>query len=155
MTLLLNWRVWVFIGVLGAILASGYEGYRLGKNSVQVQFDAYKIGVQNEVIKETQAANLKTAQLQSQVEKAQNDALQRQKTLQANIVSLNATNSSLRDTIASINTNLSSDSANALRGYIIAANAVIEASTTRYSSVAGKLDQCTSDLKTLSDAFPK
>jgi len=152
---MMDWRVWVVILWVGSALSAGFTGYNFGKHNVQVAFDDYKIGVQNEVIKETQAANLKTAKLQSQVEKAQNDALQRQKTLQANIVSLNATNSSLRDTIASINTNLSSDSANALRGYIIAANAVIEASTTRYSSVAGKLDQCTSDLKTLSDAFPK
>ena len=150
-----NWRIWVFIGLLGAIAGAGYEGYRSGKNTIQVQFDAYKIGVQDEVIKQSKIALAKQQDLQTQIEKAQNDAVQREKILQNNIISLTHTNDGLRDQLNTINSELSTATDNAVRNYAITANGIIAESTARYSEVAKQLDQCTNDLKTLSDAFPK
>ena len=52
MSLLLNWRIWLLVFLALGEVAFGWKMYKMGGNSVQVEFDTYK----NQQVLDTLAA---------------------------------------------------------------------------------------------------
>jgi hypothetical protein len=73
LALLLNWRVWAGLLFVATLITSGLEGFKLGKDSEQSAFDAYKNKVTQQALQQQQQAILKESQLESSTTKVTND----------------------------------------------------------------------------------
>ena len=114
MLALLNWRVWLAVGLALSFALIGAGGYSVGKKHVQAEWDAEK------VVQLAAAAHAETENRRIQSENdlkvinAQNAQAQRITALQADAVKSRAVVGGLRDTIRTANAELSSRTAAAV-----------------------------------------
>lgn len=107
MTLLLNWRVWVAIGMALAISLAGWKGYGLGKESVQGEFDKYKAEQVAQALKVDSENRAKEQGMQLSLENLTNAYIKNQKANSANAI---AANNSLRELQTTIDSPTGTDS---------------------------------------------
>jgi Protein of unknown function (DUF2514) len=64
MSLLLNWRIWLLVFLALGEIAFGWKMYKMGGNSVQVEFDTYKNQQALDTLAAEKAARVKEQSLQ-------------------------------------------------------------------------------------------
>ena len=155
MLMLLNWRVWLAVGLALSLALMGAGGYQVGKKHVQAQWDAEK------VVQLAAAAHAETENRRIETENAtkvinaQNAQAQRITALQADAVKSRAVVGGLRDTIRTANAELSSRTAAAVRQYATTASELLAECSDRYSALAAKADGHASDALMLQQAWSK
>ena len=120
----------------------------IGRAEVQARWDAQKAA-------DVQAAAAKKQEDDKRSMEANNAATLRDQQLQALASALTNTSSSLRDTIAAKRAGLGAASADANRATADAALAVFGDCKERYGALAAVADRHVSDVKTLTDAWPR
>ncbi len=101
------------------------------------------------------AAQEKTALLATQLAEANSHAQEREQTIKALSAAAGAASGSLRDAVNTISRGVSTASIDALRQSTTALGALFNDCQGRYRGVAESADRHASDVKTLTDAWPK
>jgi DNA repair ATPase RecN len=99
MLALLNWRVWVAIGIATSIALAGWKGYDIGKQSVQAEFDIYRAEQVAQALKAEEVNRAKEQGMHTSLENLTNAYIKNQK---ANSASAVAAGNSLRDLQAAL-----------------------------------------------------
>jgi hypothetical protein len=102
-----------------------------------------------------QAARAKETLLTQQLNEAQNAAIQREKVIRDTSAAAAAASVSLHDTLTTIRSGVSSASADALSKSVVALTGILDNCQREYRGVAEVADRHASDVKTLTDAWPK
>lgn len=102
----------------------------------------------------SQEARKRELALQNKLQEAQNESRNREAALTAAADRARAELDGLRDELATLGDRLSSATADSLRKYARAANAVLAECTDRYSKLAQKADQHASDSLMLQQGWP-
>ena len=155
MIALLNWRIWLAIGLALTLALVGAGAYRAGKKHTQAEWDAEKV-VQ---LAAAAHAEIENRRIQSEndlkVINAQNAQTQRITALQADVVKSRAVVGGLRDTIRAANAELSSRTADAVRKYAVTASELLAECSDRYTDMAAKAQGHSSDSLMLQQAWSK
>ena len=102
-----------------------------------------------------QAVRQREQSLLTQIEKAENDAIQRENLLRVSIGLASGASDSLHSTLAHFSAgNLSNDTAASLINSATTLAAVLDSCQGRYTELAAIADRHASDVKTLTDAWP-
>lgn len=102
-----------------------------------------------------QAARAKETLLTQQLQEAQNAAIQREKVIRDTSAAAAAASVSLHDTLTTIRSGVSSQSTDALGKSIIALTGVLDNCQREYRDMAESADRHASDVKTLTEAWPR
>lgn len=159
MTALLDWRVWLALGLAAALAFGSFTLYRAGKavgiTQVQTKWDADKLR-QTQQLAAFNAENRRIEQRrQSIITEALNAAKKRETTNAAATAGLRAVNDGLRHDLADSRALLSSASSASLRKRVTALETVLEQCSRANEEVAGDAAGLASDLRLMLDAWPK
>ena len=102
-----------------------------------------------------QAARAKETLLTQQLNEAQNAAIQREKVIRDTSAAAAAASVSLHDTLTAVRGGVPSQSSDALSRSVVALTGVLDNCQREYRTVAEVADRHASDVKTLTDAWPK
>lgn len=141
---------------IGAIILG--IGYGIHKFLSYEQNLGYQKAVAEYTAKEleaTKAAREKETALTKQLQEAQNAAQIREQAIKSMSAAVNAASVSLRDTLNNISRGVPTATIAALRQSTTALSAVLVECQDNYRGMAEKADRHASDVKTLSDAWPK
>jgi hypothetical protein len=153
MTAWFNPARWLLLGALLSALVVGYTrlayhhraaGYALA----QAEYTAVALAAE-------QAARATEQALQAKIQKAQDDALARQKTLQAAAAAARSAADGLRLDLEALRHSLPGDSTGASPERASTAGVLLGECAGAYSELAGQADQHYSDTLTLRAAWPK
>lgn len=103
MSLLLNWRLWVLLAVLGVLAESHLTAYRHGKAKVRAEWDKEKAALIAQHDAEQAKARKREQEMQDATNKIAREAEQRNRDLAARVATANAAAASLRDEITALN----------------------------------------------------
>jgi hypothetical protein len=141
--------------VLAFIVAIYFVGLIAGREQVQDKWDRAKaIQTQAALTAET-AARIKEQSLMTQLAEAQNAATERETKLRADYAAAHATALGLRNTLADLRNGLPTASVAACRQTSATALDVFGECTATVERLAAAADGHASDVKTLTDAWPK
>lgn len=130
-------------------------GWSRGADSIQVRWEKAKaVQLQADIAAE-QAAREKERSMQQKLNEAQNAATEREKALRADYAAVHAAARGLRDTVATLRSQLSDASAEACRATADAALVIFGECADRYRAVAEAADGHASDVRTLNEAWPE
>ena len=153
MLMLLNWRVWLAVGLALTLALVGAGAYRAGKKHTQAAWDAEKV-VQLAAAAQEEAKNRRIqTENDLKVINAQKAQTQRIVALQADSVKSRAVVGGLRDTIRAANAELSSRTADAVRKYATTASELLAECSDRYTNMAAKAQGHFSDSLMLQQAW--
>lgn len=161
LTLLLNLlkSSWPYIAAFFGAVAVGFgmawqiQGLRL--DDLENEFSAYKNSVEQQAIEARRAAMDKEQFWRQEVENARINAQAREAALRRDVAAAQSAAGGLRNDLAAARTQLSAASVETCRSYAGTLDGVLAECSERYITVAGIADQCTSDLQTVSEAWPK
>lgn len=100
-------------------------------------------------------AGIRTAELTKQVEDARNDAVKREQDLRRSVAGARAAADGLRGELAAIRQSLPDLADDAVRQRADTLAEILGQCTARYAELGEKADRHASDVKTLSDSWPK
>ena len=141
--------------VLAFIVAIYFVGIIAGREQIQDKWDRAKaIQTQASLVAET-AARTKEQSLMNQLAEAQNAATERETKLRADYAAAHAAALGLRNTLASIRKGLPTASPDACRQTSATAIDLFGECTATVERLASAADGHASDVKTLTDAWPK
>lgn len=154
MLALLNWRIWLAIGLALTLAVVGAGGYRAGKKHTQAAWDAEKtVQLAAAAVAEVENRRLETKR-QTGVIDAQNAQVKRTALLLLDAAGSRAAVDSLRDTIRTATADLPSRPAAAASEYTASLGAVLSECSTAFADVAAKADGHASDSLMLQSAWP-
>jgi len=155
-TWLAPYKLMIEIAVFGALAAGVvYEGHVFLVHEQQIGYDkavAEFTQKENEALK---AAAEKTAALQKQLDEANQHAQIREQTIKSLAAAANTASGGLHDTIAAIGRSVPSASIDALRVAVTTFGTVLNDCQNTYRAMAEIADRHASDVKTLTEAWPK
>ena len=150
---------WLQLVLIAGGIAVGFgaawnlQGIRL--DSLEVEFGTYRLAVERQAVIARAEAIKQKEQWIKEKEDAEQRAAQREATLRAERDRALAGARGLRDDLAALRERLSTDTVEACQRYVGTLSDVLAECSDRYGAVAGVADQCVSDVKTLSEAWPK
>lgn len=152
MAALLNPRIWL-AALLAALLAfTHFSAYRAGKAVVRADFDAYKLAQDQAIQKAQEEARKVEQDRQKQAQEAIDASKKREAALRADAAGARTALDRLRNAIRA--TDMSSGPGNAVRGPTTANQLLLECGT-EAQRLAEAADQHASDVRTLTEAWPK
>jgi len=156
MMALLSPRVWVALALAAVLTFTHGLAYRDGKANVRAAWDAEKfiqLSQQKEADRENR--NIESARTNGVIA-AQNAAVVRNRSLQADAVGARSESQRLRDALetAAVALRLPGDTCSASIDYADAASVLLAQCGTAYTNLAGQADGHSNDAKTLSEAWP-
>ena len=155
MMALLNWRVWLAIGIALTLVLVGAGAYRAGKRNVQAKWNAEKV-VQVKAAADAEVENRRIeSKRQTGVIDAQNAQVKRTTILQADAASSRAVVDSLRDDIRTATASLPGRSASATGQYATTSSQLFLECSAAYSAVAATAQGHANDALMLEQAWPK
>lgn len=145
-----------------ALLSAGAAAIVASIATWQVQNWRYGEKIQEARAEQSEAARKAMEAMQREYQddiarkdKALNEATERAKKNMALARDLDANVDSLRSELDSARSEMPAKSCDAIRNYATALDDVFRASLTEYSGLAKTLDECTSNVKLMQDAWPK
>lgn len=140
----------------GAILLGlSYGFHRFCLHEQDIGYQKAQIEYQAQLLAATQAAKAKEEALTKQLQEAQNAATQREQTIRSLSAAAGAASNSLRSTLENISRGVPAATVDALRNSTSTLAAVLNECQDRYRGLAEKADRHASDVRTLTDAWPK
>ena len=141
-----------FLAVVGGLI---YGAHRFLEHEQDIGYQKAVAEYTAKALVAEQAARAKEILLTQQLQEAQNAAIQREQVIRNTSAAAAAASTSLHDTLATISHGVSSQSTDALSKSVIALTGVLDQCQREYRSVAESADRHASDVKTLTDAWPK
>ena len=157
MLALLSPRVWLALALAGVLAFTHLASYRSGKANVRADWDAEKV-VQLDNQKEADRENRKIDSARTNgVIAAQNAAVLRNRSLQADANSARSESGRLRDDLQTASTalRLPGNTCKASIDYADAASVLLAQCAATYTDVADKADKHAADALMLDEAWPK
>lgn len=151
--LALKYGLYAVAGMAGAWLAWQVQGFRL--DAVKSDYAQYQVMVGQQAAEARKAALNQRDQWAKEKEHAINDARAREVKLRADLGRAQSAAGGLRNDLAALRNRLPDAPAETGHRVVGALGDVLGECSERYNALAGVADQCTSDLKTLSDSWPK
>ena len=156
LSFLAPYKLLIEIAVVGALFTGAAYGVHrfleyerdIGRNEVRQEY-AVKLAEAKD------AAAKEQARLTKQLEDAQNAAVEREKVLRTTATAAATASASLRGTLDSIRAGVPTATVDALRNATVALTAVFGDCQDKYRGLAETADRHASDVKTLSDAWPR
>jgi signal transduction histidine kinase len=151
-----TYRLAVAVAVIVlACLAIFALGWSNGASRVQSRWDKASAVQQQAALVAEQAARTAEQAMNQKLQEAENAATEREKKLRADYAAVSSAAHGLRDTVAALRNQLSAATAEARRTTADAALAVLGECADRYRTVAEAADGHASDVRTLTEAWPR
>lgn len=143
----------IVFGALAAFTVASVHQFleherQMGRDEVQMRWD-------KQVAIDKDAAQKRERELQTQVDKAQENATNREQTIRTLAASSASTSNSLRDTIAALRNSLPTATADAARNAASAYGDILTECEGRRREVAEEAERLNSEKRLLIEAFPK
>jgi hypothetical protein len=155
MIYLLNWRIWVAIGIAAVLAYSHIAVYHAGQNNIQVEFDKYKLAVEEASKVSIEAARAKETEWNEKLNQERNDAAKRETAIHADVVRATSTVNSLRNELSDTKDRIAKAPVYSCPDAAAAIGELFAVCTERYIGLAEKADRHSSDVKTLIESWPK
>jgi hypothetical protein len=120
----------------------------IGRAEVQARWD-------EQVAKDNETARLETVRLEKQAEDAEKNGATREQTIRTLAAAAGSANLSLHDTLAAIRGSVPNATIDSLGKSVATLSTVLADCSGRYQGMAEIADRHASDVKTLSEAWPK
>lgn len=150
------YKLLIEIAIIGALIGGAFYGvHRFLQYEQQIGYDkrASEDAVLAAQIAESNRKEVE--RLSKQITEAQNAATQREQTIRTTAAAVNTASSGLRDATTAIINGLPTATNDAIRQSATALAIISNDCQGRYREVAEKADRHASDVKTLTDAWPK
>lgn len=146
------WRILILLAGGAIAFGGGWitNGWRLGQQIERIHAERAQADLSNAL-----AAGVQEAEWTKTVEDARNDATIREQAIRRDVVGARNAVDSLQRELADIQRSLPTLAAEACRERADTLAELFGQCTARYGEVAEKADRHASDVKTLSDAWPK
>lgn len=148
-------QVAAFVGAVGLGFMAAWQIQGLRLDEAENEFRAYVVEVEDAAAASKKAAIEQYALWLQEKEDALNAAKLREDILRRDVATAQSAARGLRDDLAALRERVSADTVEACQRYVGTLSDVLAECSERYSAVAGVADQCVSDVKTLSEAWPK
>ena len=152
MALLLSPRVWIALILAGFLAFTHFSAYRAGRAAVRADFDAFKVAQAQATQKAQEEARKVERDRQQQAQEAIDASKKREAVLRADATGARTALDRLRNAIRA--TDVPSGPGNAVRGPATSDQLLLECGT-EAQRLAEAADQHASDVKTLTEAWPK
>ena len=144
------------LALLALIAGLCFGAHRFLESEQKIGYDKAVAEYQAKAIVAEEAAKQKQQDLETQLEKAQNEAIQRENLLRVSAGLAADASSSLHVALTHYSAgNLSNDTAASLINSAATLATVLDQCQGKYTELAAKADRHASDVKTLTDAWPK
>ena len=156
MNFLAPYKLLIEFLVIGALIAGIAVGiHKFLSYEQQIGWDRREAIAVKDALLAKDAADKEAARLQQVVTTAVKQGEDRAKLLQASADAAAATNRGLRNTLDNIKSSLPATTLEACRNTAVTLAAVFGDCTARYGSLAEKADRHASDVRTLTEAWPR
>ena len=145
----LNWRIWAFAALVGAIAMAGYTGFKEGEKTVQALFDAYRLAQDQQALAAEQAARAKEQSLNLANQKVSQDYEDLKKVSAAAISRLDGERVRLQAAIAAVDHPASKDTPAVAVADESPEGRVLSDCVRQYDSVATDADRLSDQVKGL------
>lgn len=154
MLALMSPKLWLAV-LLAAVLAfSHFTVYRAGRAAVRIQWDAQKLVDAESARKAIEANRAIEAQRQKQTQEAIDESKKREVVLRADADGARSALQRLRNAVRTASGPVPSNTANPVSGPATAPELLADCAA-KYQSMGELADQHSSDVRTLTDAWPK
>jgi len=154
MLALMSPKLWIAV-VLAVVLAfTHFTTYRAGRAAVRSQWDAQKLVDAETTRKALEANRAIEAERQKQAQEAIDESKKRETALRADAAASRGALERLRNAVRAASSGVPSDPTNAVSGPATASELLAQCAA-EYQRVGELADQHASDVKTLTDAWPR